>query len=300
MLRTAVTRLYASPALLLTLTALFWAGNAIAGQLAAGEIAPFQLVLARWVLVAAALVALFGAELRAHWDTARPHLWRIAGMATVGFTAFNGLFYQASLRTPAVNIGILQGAIPVFVLLVAYAVHRSRIRAIQAVGVALTVTGVVTVATGGAPLTLFTLGVNDGDALMLLACLLYALYTVALQTRPAMPGRAFFTLMSVIAVVTAAPFAAVEAWVSAPPMPSLEGWLVTLYVALFPSCLAQLFFLRGVDLIGPGRAGVYVNLVPVFAALLGIAVLGERFAPFHAIALTLVLGGIWLAQRPTR
>jgi drug/metabolite transporter (DMT)-like permease len=68
-------------------------------------------------------------------------------------------------------------------------------------------------------------------------------------------------------------------------------------VAVFPSCLAQIFYLRGVDLIGPGRAGVYVNLVPVFAAVMAVVLISEPFAPYHGAALALVLGGIWLAQR---
>jgi drug/metabolite transporter (DMT)-like permease len=76
----------------------------------------------------------------------------------------------------------------------------------------------------------------------------------------------------------------------------MQGWMVMLYVAIFPSCLAQLFFLRGVDLIGPGRAGVFINLVPVFAAVLGVGLLGEPFGWYHAVALALVIGGIWLAQ----
>ncbi len=297
MLRRLATGLYDWPAALLVLTTLFWAGNTIAGQLANGHVAPFQLVLGRWILVAAAMFWLFGHEVRAHWPAARARLWPIVLMASLGFTGFNGLFYLASLQTTAVNIGILQGAIPVAVMLMAYLAYGTRIAPVQAVGVVLTVCGVVVVATGGAPLTLFTLGVGPGDAIMLLACLLYAFYTTALQKRPAIPGRAFFTLMSGIAMVTSIPFWAAEALISAPPVPSLQGVLVTLYVAVFPSCLAQLFFLRGVDLIGPGRAGVYVNLVPVFSPLLAVLLLGQIFAAYHALSLALVLGGIWLAQR---
>ena len=80
-------------------------------------------------------------------------------------------------------------------------------------------------------------------------------------------------------------------------MPTLQGWLVTAWVAIFPSTLSQLFYLRGVDLIGPGRAGVFINLVPVFAAVLAVVLIAEPFAAFHATALVLVIGGIWLAQR---
>ncbi|MGF1500549.1 MAG: DMT family transporter [Paracoccaceae bacterium] len=297
MLRRAVDAFYAQPALLLVVTTLSWAGNAIAGQLTDGQIAPFQLVLLRWVLVAIALWALFGHEVRAHWQVARPQLLRIVLMALGGFTLFNALFYMASLKTTGVNVGILQGSIPVFVMIFAYLAYGSRVGPIQALGVSVTLAGVVLVATQGAPAQVFEIGLNPGDALMLLACGLYAGYTTALQRRPPIPGRALFTLMAVVAMATSLPFAIGEAIVLAPGWPTLEGWLIVLYVAIFPSCLAQLFFLRGVDLIGPSRAGVYVNLVPVFAALLSVLLLGQVFALHHGLALGLVLGGIWLTQR---
>lgn len=297
MLGRAFGALHDRPAALLVLTTLFWAGNAIAGQLARGEIAPFQLVLARWALVAAALLWLFGGELRAHWSLIRPRIGLYAALATTGFTAFNGLFYVASLRTSGINVGILQGAIPVFVLLLTFLAYGTRIGRLQLFGVAVTLAGVVVVATEGEPARLLDLGVGAGDAIMVLACLFYAIYATGLQRRPAIPGRAFFTLMATIAAITSAPLAILEAATVAPGWPSPAGWAITLYVAIFPSCLAQLFFLRAVDLIGPGRAGVYVNLVPVFTALLATVLLGQRFAPFHGVALMLVLGGIWIAQR---
>lgn len=293
----AVERLNAAPALLLTLTALFWAGNAIAGQLAVGEIGPFTLTFLRWALVSVVLWILYGAEVRAAWPEVRPRMPRIVLMASLGFTIFNALFYVASYETSAVNIGILQGAIPIFVLIGAFVVHGTRVGALQAVGVLATLAGVVLVATHGAPAQILALGVNPGDALMLLACALYAGYTVMLRTRPAIPGRAFFTLMTPIAAATALPLVLIEVFSEGFRPPTLNGWLVTLYVTVFPSCLSQLFFMRGVDLIGPGRAGVFVNLVPVFAALLAVALLGQAFAWFHGLALGLVLGGIWLAQR---
>ncbi|MBK0399137.1 DMT family transporter [Limibaculum sp. M0105] len=293
----ASERLNAAPALLLTLTALFWGGNAIAGQLAVGEVGPFTLTFLRWALVSAVLWTLYGAEVRAVWPEVRPRMPRIVLMASLGFTAFNALFYVASHQTSAVNIGILQGSIPIFVLIGAFFAYGSRVGALQAVGVLATILGVVLVATRGAPDQILSLGVNPGDALMLLACALYASYTVMLRSRPAISGRAFFTLMAPIAAVTALPLMLFEAGSPGYRAPTMTGWLVTLFVAVFPSCLSQLFFMRGVDLIGPGRAGVFVNLVPVFAALLAVALLGQAFAWFHAVALALVLGGIWLAQR---
>ncbi|MEM0944043.1 MAG: DMT family transporter, partial [Pseudomonadota bacterium] len=278
-------------------TALFWGGNAVAGKLAVGHIAPFQLVLMRWVFVALGMWVLFGHEVRQHWPAIRARLGWLVLVSAMGFTIFNALFYVAALSTTAVNIGILQGAMPVLVLVGAYVTYGTPVGPIQALGVVITLAGVVLIAGRGDPATLLALAINPGDGVMLIAALAYSFYTVMLRKRPEIPGRVFFTAASVVAMLASVPLAVGEALVTAPPWPTWQGWLVTLYVAIFPSCLSQLFFLRGVDLIGPGRAGVYINLVPIFAAGLAVAILGERFQWFHGAALALVLVGIFLAQR---
>jgi drug/metabolite transporter (DMT)-like permease len=285
---------------LLTLTALFWAGNAVASRLAVGQIQPMQLVCLRWVMVLAVMWPLYGAELRAHWGEVRPQLVRIVVIAFLGLTAFNALFYVAAHTTTAVNIGILQGSVPVIVLAGAFLTYGTKATPVQIAGVLITALGVVVVATRGMPLQILELDLNHGDLLMLTACVLYAIYTVALRDRPKMPGTAFFTLLALISAVTSLPIAAAEAAISGWSLPTWQGWLVTLYVAIFPSTLAQLFYVRAVDLIGPGRTGVFVNLVPIFAAILAVVLIGEPFAVFHAVALALVLGGIWLAERARR
>ena len=212
-------------------------------------------------------------------------------------TGFNALYYVAAHYTSAINIGILQGSMPIFVLAGAYLAHGTRASLIQWAGVLITALGVVVVATRGAPLAILEVELNKGDLAMLAACGLYALYTVALRDRPAMPGNAFFALLAIIAAVTSLPLVGYESYMTGFKLPTVTGLLVTLWVAIFPSFLSQIFYLRGVDLIGPGRAGVFVNLVPVFAAVMAVTLISEPFAPFHAVALALVIGGIWLAQR---
>ncbi|MEM1314943.1 MAG: DMT family transporter, partial [Pseudomonadota bacterium] len=287
-----IARLYATPWLLLTCVAMMWASNAVAGRLAVGEIDPATLVLVRWIMVALVMSALYWRPTLRAWPEIRAKLGVSALMAFLGFTAFNTVFYFAAERTTAVNVGILQGSMPVLVLLGAFFAYGERVRPLQGLGVALTLVGVVLVAAQGDLQVLIDLAFNEGDLIMLGACGLYSAYTVALRARPQVSGVALFTFFSLIATVTAVPL---FVWTAmqpgyAPPTP--EGWAISVWVAIFPSCLAQLFFLRGVDLIGPGRAGVYINLVPIFAALFAVALLGERFALFHAAALALVLGGI--------
>ena len=292
-----IARLYQTPAALLTLTAFMWGMNAIIGQLAVGEIAPFALVLARWVMVAAVLWPLFGRQVIAHWPAIRARLGAVVFMSIAGFTAFNSLFYVASIHTSGVNIGILQGSMPVMVLIGAVMLFGERVSALQIIGVIVTLAGVAVVACKGDLDVLLSRALNYGDLLMLIAALFYSAYTVAIRARPDVPGAALFTLFAVIAAVAAIPLAVWETTTPGYEWPTLNGWALAVIVAVFPSCLAQLFFLRGVDLIGPAKAGVYINLVPIFAAILAVIVLGEVFAAFHALALTLVLGGIWLAGR---
>jgi drug/metabolite transporter (DMT)-like permease len=293
----AAARLYQWPGLLLTLTAVFWAGNSVAGRLAVGQISPLLLVFLRWMLVLAVMWPLYGRQVREHWPEIRPQLLRFVAMAMLGLTGFNALYYIAAHTTTAVNLGILQGSVPVIVLVAAFLTHGTRATLVQIAGVLVTALGVIVVATQGMPLAILQIDLNSGDLIILIACVLYALYTVALRDRPRMSGAAFFTLLALISAVTSVPLVLAEAYVSGLSMPTWQGWLVTLYVAIFPSCLAQLLFLRGVDLIGPGRAGVFVNLVPVFSAILAVVLIAEPFAVFHAVALALVIGGIWLAER---
>jgi drug/metabolite transporter (DMT)-like permease len=293
-------RLYQWPTVLLTLTALFWAGNAVAGRLAVGHIQPQMLVFLRWLLVLAAMWPLYGRQVIDHWPQIKPRLGKVVLMALAGMTGFNALFYWAAHTTTAVNMGILQGCVPVIVLAGAFLTHGTRATPVQVLGVMTTAAGVAVVATQGMPLAILDIDLNRGDLAMLAACMLYAFYTVALRDRPDVPGTAFFTLLALISAITSLPLVVGEALVSGLVLPTWQGWLVTLYVAIFPSCLAQLFYVRAVDLIGPGRTGVFINLVPVFTAILAVVVIREPFAAFHAVALALVIGGIWLAQRVKR
>jgi drug/metabolite transporter (DMT)-like permease len=292
-------RLWSSPIFLLTATALMWAGNTIAGRLAVGEVSPLALTFLRWAFVIVVLWPLFGREVRERWSDISPKLGRIIAMAALGYTGFNALYYIAAHHTTAINMGILQGTVPVFVLLGAFLVHGTRASLAQMLGVLITMVGVVVVATKGAPQDLIHLGLNPGDLALIIACILYAFYTIGLKDRPTLSGAGFFTLMALVAAVTSVPLVVWEAMRGDLMWPTLTGWLVVVWIAVFPSTLAQLCYLRGVDLIGPGRAGVYVNLVPVFAAALGVGLIGEPFGWYHAAALALVFAGIWLTQRTT-
>jgi drug/metabolite transporter (DMT)-like permease len=289
--------LYGKPYLLLVLTTLIWAGNAIASRLAVGHISPLVLTTMRWIGVCVILLPVMRKPLAEAWPALAP-LWRkILLMGALGFTAFNALMYAAAHNTTAVNITLFQGSIPVFVLLGAVIAFGTRIRLLQALGTALTLIGVVLIAARGEVATLLALAFNVGDLWMLVACASYAAYTLMLRDRPAVPAFVFFSAIAAAALAVSLPLLVYEAASGAAIWPDGRGWLILLYVTLFPSLVSQIFYMRGVELIGPSRAGLFVNLVPVFGALLAVVILSEPFAWYHAVALALVLGGIWLAEQ---
>ncbi len=281
----------------LTLTTLFWAGNAVAGRMAVGEVSPMLLITLRWFGTVALLLVIGGAQLRRDWPVLRGRLPYLATMGVVGFTAFNALFYLAAHETTAVNIGILQGAMPVLVLVGSVALFRTKLGMLQVSGVAITMAGVVLVVSRGDLAVLAALDINQGDFLMLLASLFYAAYALGLRNRPQVSPLSVLTVLSAAAAVATVPLSAAEGLMGGTIWPAGEGWAVVAYVTVFPSVLAQLFFINGVSLIGPARAGVFINLVPVFAAILGVAILGEAFHWYHFGALVLVLSGIWIGER---
>lgn len=285
---------------LLTLTTLCWGANAVFGRLAVGEISPMLLVSLRW-LGAVLLMLVFARQyVQRDWATLRRHLPYLAAMGALGFTAFNALFYIAAHHTTAVNIGIIQGSMPVFVLIGAFLAYRSPVTRLQMGGVALTMVGVVIVGTGGSLERLAALTINHGDVLMVIACTFYSGYAVGLRQRPAVSSLGLFTVIAGAAFIASVPLTITELALGKLQWPTLTGWVVVGLVTLFPSFLAQIFFMNGVALIGPGRAGVFINLVPVFASILAVLVLSEPFEGFHALALALVLSGIWLSERGKR
>ncbi len=283
--------------LLLILTTLMWGGNAIAGRLAVGEVSPMLLTCLRWAVVALILGPLVGRQVAAAWPQLGSRWLYTILMGCAGFTAFNALFYAAAYHTTAVNLTIFQGSIPVLVLLGTILFFGARVVPLQILGMIVTILGVVVVSVKADLEVLKTLALNIGDVWMLIACVFYAAYTLGLRRRPPVPGLIFFTAMAGVAFLTSLPLLAMEAAQGAVQWPSLKGWLILLYIGLFPSLISQIFFIRGVELIGPARAGLFVNLVPVFGALLAVLLLGEPFAYYHALGLLLVLGGIWLAER---
>jgi drug/metabolite transporter (DMT)-like permease len=285
------------PYLLLSLTALFWAGNAILGRAVAGQVPPIALAFWRWVVGAAIILPFawphLGRDLRPMLRAWKPML----AFSFCGIAVFNSTLYIAAQTTTALNIVMLQSTMPVLIVAASFLLFRERVSARQALGIAISMTGAVTLVSRGDPWVLARLDLNRGDVWMLAGIVSYAVYTALLRRRPAVHGLSFVAASFLAGAAMLLPFYLAET-LSGRPLPLSPVALgAILYVALFASVLAYLCYNRAVALLGANTAGLAVHLVPVFGTLLAVLLLGEIPRAFHAVGILLIGSGIWLAQR---
>lgn len=283
--------------MLLTLTAFFWAGNAIAGKLAVGHISPFLLTTIRWSMATLILLPFAVGYLRRDWHLIRANLLFLAALGAIGFTTFNNLLYLALNYTTAINVAIEQASMPLIVFALNFLLFGIRATTLQITGFALTLIGVALTVSNGDLSRLFSLQLNIGDIFMLIAVVVYGAYSVALSRKPRIHWLSFITVLAIVALIASLPFTYWEYSSGRINYPDLQGWQVAVYTAIAPSILAQLFWIRGLDIIGSNRGGVFINIVPIFASLMAITILGEAFRLYHGIAILLVFSGVWLSQR---
>jgi drug/metabolite transporter (DMT)-like permease len=274
-----------------------WGGNGVAARAAAGEVSPMTLVFVRWVIVCVVLITIFHERILREREALLLARGRILLMAGFGFTGFTVLFYIAGYYTTAVNMTLMHTAIPVLVLAGAALFRGVRITGMQVIGMGVALLGILLIATHGELTRIRELEFNRGDLMILIASVFYAGYTLALRDRPAIPALIFFAGLAIGALISSFPFFLIEIATGHFHAPSAKGWAILAFVAIGPSLVAQLLYMRGVELIGPGRAGLFNNLTPIFGALFAVLILGEEFHVYHGIAMVLALSGIWLAEQ---
>jgi len=285
------------PYLLLSFTALCWAGNAIVGRMAAGHIPPVTLSFLRWALAFLIILPFAWKHLRRDWGAIRRHLGTMIVLSVTGIGTFNTMQYWALEHTQALNTLLLQSAGPLFVAAWSLILLGVRLTLAQAAGIALSLIGVLVILLHGDLTALTGIAFNKGDLIFTVALVIFGLYSVLSLTRPPIHGLSFvgFTFGCGAACL-------IPLWIwelLARPRIQLDSTnlLFLFYVAVFPSTLAYLCYNRGVQLIGANRAAPFFHVVPVFGAAMAFVFLGERPQAFHVIGFALVLTGVFVASR---
>lgn len=283
---------------LLSMTALFWAGNSIVGRAARELVPPAALSFWRWTFALALLLPLAWPHLKRDWSALRQHWPIMAILGALGIGAFNTLLYSGLQTTTALNSMLIQSAQPALILMLGGLVMRDRTSARQVAGVLVSLAGVLMVIARGDFALLLALRMNAGDAIIAFAVLLWALYSVLLRKRPPVHPLSFLAASIMVGLVVIAPVYLMELASGRRIVPETGSALAIAYVSIFPSFLAYLFFNRGVELIGSAATAQFMNVMPLMGAGLAMLFLGETLHLFHVAGLALVLAGIWVAGRP--
>jgi drug/metabolite transporter (DMT)-like permease len=285
------------PYLLLSLTSLFWAGNIVLGRYVAGHVPPMTLSCVRWIGAFFMLLPFAWPHLARDWPALRTRLPLMIGLSATGFAINNALSYWALQYTQALNALLIQSSGPLFVALWSLTLFGVRLTWAQLAGITISLAGVLTIILGGDLTALADIRFNKGDIMLAGALMSFGLYSALMPRRPVTHQLSLITFTTGCGALLLLPFAVWEYSTGF----TLKFDTVTIgtviYVVIFPSALAYLFFNRGIALIGPNRAAPFFHLMPVFGSAMAILLLGEEPRLFHLIGYLLVLAGIVIASR---
>lgn len=296
-MKASIAKFWNQPYLLLVLTNLFWAGNAVVGRYLAGAMPPVTISALRVTLSTLLFVTFVFPQMKREWPQAKKHIGYLLLLAVCGVMGYNLLTYWALNYTTAVNATLINSTSPLVIGLMAYLVLKEHLSLRFLLSVLLSMVGIVWVVFQGSLERLLTLQFNRGDLLMLVAVFSWAIYSVTL---PKIANR--FTLFSlfgyclVLASLISLLFAAVELHFKAIRSFGLDVGLSLLYLAIFPSLCSFLFWNRATALVGPTKGSLFINLTAVFAALFGYLFLGETLTLAQLMGGLLVFLGVFLAS----
>jgi len=284
----------------LFLVAFFWGGTFVAGRSLAGIVPPVEAAFFRFVLASLFLLAITHYREGLPRITAR-QLGAIVALGATGIFAYNLFFFNGLARIGAGRASLIIALNPVFITLASALVYREPLPAKRVAGVLLSITGAIIVITRGDPLAVFDSGVGAGELLIFGCVLSWTLYSVIGKT--AMQGLSPLAAVCYSSVAgTLLLFAAAllhGSVLDAIGYP-LTAWLSLLYLGMFGTVVGFLWYFRGIQLIGPSRAAVFINFVPVNGVLLAALVLGEPLTMSLLVGGLLVVAGSTLANSATR
>ncbi|WP_104204703.1 DMT family transporter [Billgrantia saliphila] len=276
---------------------LIWSGNMTINQLTVGTIAPSSIAFLRWVLALAVLTPFVLPAAWRHRQTLRREWPKLAVLGLLGMGLWQGLAYVAAETTTATNMGILAAMVPLLTVLLSALILREAPSRGGTLGGLLALFGVLVLLGRGDPLALLDLQVALGDLLMVVAATCYALYGVMLKRWPlGLPPWVVLYAQVVFAVLFLLP-----PYLLGPmtPVDDQNVWLI-LYAGIPASIVTTFLWMRAIRQIGASQASIFINLMPLFSALIAMLFLGERIALFHLVGGLLVLAGVIMAQTLTQ
>jgi drug/metabolite transporter (DMT)-like permease len=291
-------RFFTNPYLLLTLTALFWSGNMVIGRGIRADVPPLTLAFWRWVIALGLVLPLALPHLKSQWPLLRKGWKPVLILGVIGVGGYNTFAYLALQDTTATNAALLNSFIPVVTIAISWAFLGKPLNRPQAIGILISLLGVLSIVARGDLQVLAHLNLNIGDAWMLGAVLVWALYTVGLAWRPAgVHPMLMLAAMTAVGVTALLPAYLWEMAQGRQINVNLGSLASLAYVGIFPSFLGYIFYNRGVAEVGANKGSLFIHLMPVFGTLLSFIFLGEIPLWYHYFGITLIFTGIWLTMK---
>lgn len=294
--------IWKSPYILLIIATSLWGGNFVVGKMVVSDVPPFTLACLRWVTALVAVVPFFGREWWRHRQLFLKHWPFVLCLAVTGVASFNTLVYVSVQYTSAINASLVNATSPVVMVLLSPLLLRERFSFTRGIGVFITLIGVLWIISRGSLGILLDLSFNRGDLWMMLAVLLWALYSIGIKkSADRFPANALFMATMFLAILLLVPLSAVEIWLRG------EGIRVTgmtvgsvLYVGLFASLVAFSCWNKAVSLLGPSRCAGFLSLIPLFSALFATFFAGEAVQSFHLVGAVGIIIGLYMTtiERP--
>ncbi len=270
-----------------------WTGNTLVSKAAAASIGPATIAFYRWTLAFVLLTPFLLGPVWARRSAVAAHWWKLVVLGGLGMALYQGLAYEAAHTTSAVNMGVTVSLMPLLSMALSTLIAADSLSARQIGGAVLSLAGLAVLTTHGAPLELLKGAFHVGDVLMLVAVSSNALYGVLVR-RWALP---LSTWQQLYVQVGAGALMLLPFWLCAPQSPLSSGnVLLVLYAAIPASIAAPFCWMTGLKRLGPARASLFMNLLPVLVALTAWLLLGEQLHAYHALGGFMALAGVWTGQ----
>jgi len=293
----AARGLFGNAYLLLALASLCWSGNHLMGRAIAGHVPPLTISTLRWLLAAAILYPFVRSQLRRDWPAIRQNLGVLTYLSLLGGGVFGAMQFVGLQLTTALNVSVMNSLAPVFIAAASAAMFRDRLTGRQFAGIVISLIGVLAIISKLDPAVFSDFSFNIGDIIVFLNMVLWAVYSASLRWRPKIHPISFMFMFALISGVVMFPTSVWEYSTGFVLRPTLLTFSAIAFVTVFSTIVAFVSWARGVELIGPNRAGVFLHLIPIYSALLTGALLGEPLRFYHVVGFVLILIGVWCASR---
>jgi len=275
-----------------------WAGNFAIARALNQSITPITLAFLRWTVAAVAILPFALKHLVAEKALVRKHFPYILITAALGITLFNTLIYFAGRSTTSVNMSLISITFPIFIILLSRIIYGEKITLNKVVGIVLVIAGILILITKGRLASLLSISFAPGDALMLLAALTFAVYSILLRRRP--KAMSLWTLQAstfIVGVILLFPFFLWDRS-TAPAVQVNTGLILAiLYIGVLASLTAFVIWNKAIERVGASRAAMVYYSMPLISGILAFFVLGERIGLVHLYSLLLIVPGILVANR---